>query len=434
MKSAAVSSFVKKPPSKLVTVVMSLQDKSGTLHKTLDVFAKKNLNLVSIKSRPERDGKRYQISVDVESTQGFDVTSLKPDLSTYCSRVEFRGTESYPWFPQKINDLDRFQHQVLEAGAELESDHPGFKDASYRSRRRLICDNAFHYKHGQPIPHVEYTKEEVETWKVIYEKLTSMFPTHACRELNFVFPLLEQNCGYSPTNIPQLQDISSFLKDATGFRLRPVAGLLSSRDFLNGLAFRVFHSTQYIRHHSSPFYTPEPDIVHEVMGHVPLLADPAFADFSQEIGLASIGVSDEDILKLATVYWFTLEFGLVSQDGKRKAYGAGLLSSFGELEYSLGEKPQVLPFDTEVSSTLKYPITSYQPTYFLAKSFEDLKMKIRNFSKTLHRPFALRYNPYVEQIEVLDTRKKLVNLANAIQTQLEDLKSALEIIPGEQIE
>lgn len=237
-----------------------------------------------------------------------------------------------------------------------------------------------------------------------------------------------ENCGYSRDAIPQLEDVSNFLRDATGFILRPVAGLLSSRDFLAGLAFRVFHSTQYIRHPSKPLYTPEPDICHELLGHAPLFADPSFARFSQEIGLASLGAPDEYIEKLATCYWFTVEFGVTKEDGNVKAYGAGLLSSFGELEYALTDKPEVRPFDPAVTGVTKYPITEYQPVYFLSESFEDAQQKLREFALTIPRPFVIRYDPYTQSVEIMDSNAQIENLARDIQGSMQMLTDAIQKI------
>jgi len=330
-----------------------------------------------------------------------------------------------PWFPRKISDLDKFADRVLSYGAELDSDHPGFTDPVYRDRRRECADIAINYLHGQPLPNVEYTKEEIDTWNTVFTELTKLYPTHACRELNFVLPLLIENCNYKLGTIPQLRDVSKFLKECTGFTLRPVAGLLSPRDFLAGLAFRVFHSTQYIRHGKNPMYTPEPDVVHELIGHVPLFSDPSFAQFSQEIGLASLGAPDEWIEKLSTLYWFTVEFGVCRQNGELRAYGAGLLSSFGELQYCLTDKPTLKGFDPETISTTPYPITKYQPQYFVADSFEDAKNKVRQWASKIPKPFALRYNPYTECVETLEDKQRIRNVIREMKSDMERVEDAL---------
>jgi phenylalanine-4-hydroxylase len=363
------------------SVVFSMKEEKGALVKALELCKNLSVNLTHIESRPSVNnaGKEYDFFMDCEceaSVKEDFLSQLKSLALSVKVLARTPSEDEVPWFPRHIQELDKFANRVLSYGAELDSDHPGFIDEVYKARRKEFADIAYNYKHGEPIPRVEYTEQEKATWRTIFRELTKLYPTHACKEFNHVFPLLRENCGYSEDNIPQLQEVSDFLKKCTGFTLRPVAGLLSSRDFLTGLAFRVFHSTQYIRHSSKPMYTPEPDVCHEMLGHAALFCDQSFAQFSQEIGLACLGAPDEYVEKLASLYWFTIEFGLCKQEGEVKAYGAGLLSSFGELQYCLSDTPEVRPLHPFKTAVQKYPITEMQPVYFLADSFADGKKKI----------------------------------------------------------
>jgi len=416
-----------KPSS--VNLIYSLSEEIGALAESLKIFQKYKVNLLHIESRSSTRLPGYEFMVELDQQKGEVAGALEEikNASRYCQIITSfykDNKDTVPWFPSKIQDLDRFANQILSYGSELDSDHPGFTDPVYRARRKEFADIAFNYKHGQPIPDPGYTAQEKGVWKEVYTNLTRLYKTHACYEHNHVFPLLEENCGYSPNEIPQLQVVSDFLRSVTGFTLRPVAGLLSSRDFLAGLAFRVFHSTQYIRHHTRPNYTPEPDVCHELLGHVPLFADPAFAQFSQEIGLASLGASDEYIEKLATCYWFTIEFGITRQNGQLKAYGAGLLSSFGELEWCLSGKPELKTFDPEVTGLQKYPITEHQPIYFVTESFEDAKQRMIDFAATIPRPFGVRYDPYTQSIQLLDSKRQIQKLLTNINHEMRTLCDA----------
>merc|ERR1719435_403525 len=416
-----------------VNLIYSLNEEMGALAESLKIFQKYKVNLIHIESRssPRLPGFEFLVELDQDTGEVEGALAEIKEASRYCQIITSfykDNKDTVPWFPSKIQDLDRFANQILSYGSELDSNHPGFTDPVYRARRKEFADVAFNYKHGTPIPKVEYTEVEKGVWRTVYTKLKTMYKTHACYEHNHVFPLLEENVGYCPGKIPQLQTVSDFLRSVTGFTLRPVAGLLSSRDFLAGLAFRVFHSTQYIRHSSKPLYTPEPDICHELLGHVPLFADPAFAQFSQEIGLASLGASDEYIEKLATCYWFTIEFGICRQHGDLKAYGAGLLSSFGELEYCVSDKPEHREFDPAVTGLQKYPITEYQPVYFVTSSFEDAQRKMSEFAAIIPKSFTARYDPYTQRIEILDTKTQILKNMRGVGREIRSLTEAMSIL------
>uniref|UniRef100_A0A5S6KXW1 tryptophan 5-monooxygenase n=1 Tax=Xenopus tropicalis TaxID=8364 RepID=A0A5S6KXW1_XENTR len=417
------------------SVIFSLKNEIGGLVKALKLFQEKHVNLIHIESRKsKRRNSEFEIFVDCDSNREqlneiFHL--LKPHVSVISMSppenfsVEEDDMESVPWFPKRISDLDKCANRVLMYGSDLDADHPGFKDNVYRKRRKYFADVAMSYRYGDPIPRIEFTEEEIETWGTVFRELNKLYPTHACREYLKNLPLLSKYCGYREDNIPQLEDVSRFLRERTGFTIRPVAGYLSPRDFLAGLAFRVFHCTQYVRHSSDPLYTPEPDTCHELLGHVPLLAEPSFAQFSQEIGLASLGASDEAVQKLATCYFFTVEFGLCKQEGKLKVYGAGLLSSISELKHSLSGNAKFKPFDPMVTCNQECIITSFQELYFVSESFEEAKEKMREFAKTIKRPFGLKYNPFTQSVDLLKDTKSIAMVVSELRHELDIVNDAL---------
>jgi phenylalanine-4-hydroxylase len=249
---------------------------------------------------------------------------------------------------------------------ELPADHPGFSDPAYRERRAHIAEVGASFRTGDPIPGVHYTAEEDGVWRVVSGELAEKHRRLAAQELVDASARL----GLPSERVPQLREVDERLQALTGFRIRPVPGLVPTREFYGALAERTFLATQYLRHHSVPFYTPEPDVLHEVVGHATMLADPRLADLYELAGRASLRCDDEALERFSKVFWFTVEFGVVWQGDELKAWGAGLLSSYGEIE--VFREADALAWDLERMARLDYDITRYQPVLFAADSFDHL--------------------------------------------------------------
>jgi phenylalanine-4-hydroxylase len=248
---------------------------------------------------------------------------------------------------------------------QLDADHPGFRDPEYRARRNAIARLALEYR-GGPVPEVEYTPDEQEVWRRVWERLDPLHAQWACQALREA----EQELPLDRREIPQLAALNPRLTAASGFEMLPVAGLVSARTFLAHLGEGVFLSTQYMRHPSAPLYTPEPDLVHELVGHAASLAHAELAALSRALGRAAARADEAGLKALERVYWFTLEFGAVAERGQVKALGAGLLSSVGELERLPGGPH--LPWDLPRIAATPYDPTTFQPGYFVAPSFARL--------------------------------------------------------------
>jgi phenylalanine-4-hydroxylase len=256
----------------------------------------------------------------------------------------------------------------------LGDDHPGVNDPEYRERRNAIAAVALEWEPGAEIPQIEYTDAEHEVWRTVSRELAPKHEKYACRAFRDAVAAL----GLPRDRIPQLNEVTDGLKPISGFEYAPAAGIVPLDEFYGSLADRIFHSTQYIRHHDAPLYTPEPDLIHEVIGHGNLLADEQVAEVNRLAGEAARRCeTDEGLQFVADVFWFTIEFGVLHEDGELRAYGAGILSSYGEIEEFRGM--EIRPIDFHEMGTIEYDITKYQPVLFGAESFDHMIDSLGSF-------------------------------------------------------
>jgi phenylalanine-4-hydroxylase len=250
----------------------------------------------------------------------------------------------------------------------LGEDHPGATDVDYRRRRNAIAELALDWQQGQPVPRVQYLPAEHEVWALVSAELHRLHEELACSE----YLEGKERLGLPEDHIPQLAEVTDLLgRPISGFEYLPAAGLVPLRDFYGSLASGRFYSTQYMRHHSVPLYTPEPDVVHEVIGHANCLAHEGLAALYRAAGAAINRVAtDEAVEFVSKVFWFSLEFGVLRERERVRTYGAGLLSSFGEIQQI--ERAILLPLDIARMGTQTYDITHYQPVLFCADSFAEV--------------------------------------------------------------
>jgi phenylalanine-4-hydroxylase len=232
-----------------------------------------------------------------------------------------------------------------------------------------------------------YTEENQETWRVLYDRQMAYLANNASE----VYLRGARSINLVRDHIPYLegpQSVNTFLMPLTGWQSKAVPGYLPAKAFFACLARREFPTTIVIRSRESIDYLPEPDIFHDIFGHVPLHADPTFADFLQTYGKAAVSTDDpHHTERLSRLFWFTVEFGLIREGGRNRLYGSGLISSPGESAHALDSKDvDRRPFDLETVCNTSFEIDHYQPILYVLESFDQLRDAMNTYAQRLLDP------------------------------------------------
>ena len=250
-------------------------------------------------------------------------------------------------------------------------------------------------------PWDDYIDVDHGVWKALYQRQRELLVGRASDE----FLQAQDMMGMSPERIPRFAELNAVLEAATGWTIVGVEGLLPELDFFEHLANRRFPVSWWIRRPDQLDYIEEPDLFHDLFGHVPLLMDPMFADYLVAYGKGGVkahGIGPEALMQLARLYWYTVEFGLIRQPDGLRIYGAGIVSSKGESIHSLeSAAPNRIGFDLERVMRTRYRIDSYQQTYFVIDSYEELiEATLPDFTPIYER---LREQDAIAAGNVLDT-------------------------------
>jgi phenylalanine-4-hydroxylase len=270
------------------------------------------------------------------------------------------------------------------AELELEPGHPGLDDKRYVARRKelfALCRQHRLNDLGPPL--IAYTAEETRIWRDVAARLDELHRRHA----SLIYLQAKRALGISQTEIPQLRHLSERLTRATRMHLVPAEGPIPYRTFYSYIAERGFPVTQFIRHGSHPEFTPEPDMIHDCLGHVPALLNPDYAELLTLIGKAvSTTRCPEQVLALKRFSWFTIEFGLIEEEGEVKIFGAGILSSTGEIPFALSAAVERRPFVTDAVIATDYDPSRMQDVLFVIPSFAFLRREIERLVKRFDIP------------------------------------------------
>jgi phenylalanine-4-hydroxylase len=267
---------------------------------------------------------------------------------------------------------------------EFEPGHPGLGDQEYIQRRQslfALCRRHRLERLGPPL--IEYTPEETRIWRDVSPKLNELHVRHACQ----IYLAAKRDLSINQQEIPQLRTLSDHVQRETNMHLVPAEGALPYRTFYQYIGARGFPVTQFIRHGSHPEFTPEPDMIHDCLGHVPPLMNHDYAELLTLIGKAvSATDSGEHVLALKRFSWFSIEFGLIEDAGETKVFGAGILSSTGEIPYSvLSPDVRRERFVTETVIETDYDPSRMQDHLFIAPSLPFLRREL----ETLVRRFGI---------------------------------------------